>query len=76
MEILEKILLVIDAIIVEEDIQKEVQVLTINKKVGIYIPARLSSERLKNKQILPIGNTCMFEIACKKLNEFPNSINK
>lgn len=50
--------------------------MTINKKVGIYIPARLSSERLKNKQILPIGNTCMFEIACKKLNEFPDSINK
>lgn len=32
------------------------------------MPARLSSQRLPNKQILPIGNTCMFEICCKKLD--------
>ena len=38
-----------------------------NKKIAIFVPARLSSERLPNKQILPIGNTCMFEICCKKL---------
>lgn len=38
-----------------------------HKSVGIYVPARLKSERLPNKQILPIGDTCMFDIACRKL---------
>ena len=38
------------------------------REVGIFVPARLSSHRLPNKQILPIGNTCMFEICCKKLD--------
>ena len=38
------------------------------RHVGIFVPARLSSQRLPNKQILPIGNTCMFEICCKKLD--------
>lgn len=37
------------------------------KQVGIFVPARLNSERLPNKQILPIGELSMFEIACKKL---------
>lgn len=36
--------------------------------IGIFIPARLSSERLPRKQILPIGDSCMFDICCKKLN--------
>ena len=39
------------------------------KDFGIFVPARLNSQRLPNKQILPIGDTCMFEICCKKLNE-------
>lgn len=47
-----------------------------NKQVGIFIPARLQSQRLENKLILPIGDTCLFEIACKKLNEMPLSINR
>jgi len=38
------------------------------KHVGIFVPARLSSQRLPNKQTLPIGDTCMFEICCKKLD--------
>ena len=46
------------------------------KKTGIFVPARLSSQRLPNKQILPIGNTCMFDICCSKLNELDPEINK
>lgn len=38
------------------------------KDFGIFVPARLNSQRLPNKQILPIGDTCMFEICCEKLN--------
>jgi CMP-N-acetylneuraminic acid synthetase len=38
-----------------------------NKKIGIFVPARLGSHRLPNKQILPIGDTCMFDICCQKL---------
>lgn len=37
-------------------------------QIGIFAPARLNSQRLPNKQILPIGNSCMFEICCKKLD--------
>ena len=47
-----------------------------NKKVGVFIPARLSSERLPNKLILPMGDSCLFEIACKKLNNISNKFNK
>lgn len=36
--------------------------------VAIVVPARLNSERLPNKQILPIGNKNMFEIACQNLS--------
>lgn len=39
------------------------------KDFGIFVPARLNSQRLPNKQILPIGDTCMFDICCQKLNE-------
>ena len=46
------------------------------KKTGIFVPARLSSQRLPNKQILPIGDTCMFDICCKKLNNLNSNINK
>ena len=47
-----------------------------NKQIGIFIPARLSSERLPNKLVLPIGDTCLFDIACKKLNTISNKYNK
>lgn len=38
-----------------------------NKKIGIFVPARLDSKRLPNKQILPLGDSCMFEKCCQKL---------
>lgn len=46
------------------------------KRIGVFLPGRLESERLPNKLILPIGNTCLWEIACKKLNDLPNKYNK
>lgn len=45
------------------------------KDFGIFVPARLNSQRLPNKQILPIGDTCMFEICCKKLNFITKAYN-
>lgn len=36
--------------------------------IAIVVPARLNSQRLPNKQLLPIGDSNMFEIACKKLS--------
>jgi len=38
------------------------------KTIGIFMPGRLNSERLPNKLILQIGNTCLWEIACSKLS--------
>lgn len=38
-----------------------------SNEIGIFVPARLASKRLPNKQILPIGSLNMFEICCKKL---------
>lgn len=38
------------------------------KTIGIFAPARLGSQRLPNKQILPIKNTNMFEMCCQKLD--------
>ena len=45
------------------------------KDFGIFVPARLNSQRLPNKQILPIGDTCMFEICCEKLNFITKAYN-
>lgn len=45
-------------------------------KIGVYIPGRLSSERLPNKLILPLGDSCLWEMACKKLNELPDKYSK
>lgn len=39
-----------------------------NKKIGIFAPARLSSKRLPNKQLLPLRNSCMFDMCCQKLD--------
>ena len=39
-----------------------------DSNIGIFVPARLSSQRLPHKQILPIGDSNMFEICCKKLS--------
>ncbi|MFW6007782.1 MAG: cytidylyltransferase domain-containing protein [archaeon] len=45
-------------------------------QLGIFIPGRLASERLPNKLILPLGESCLWEMACKKLNKLPNKYNK
>jgi CMP-N-acetylneuraminic acid synthetase len=47
-----------------------------NKKIGIYIPGRLKIERLHNKLILQLGDSCLWEIACKKLNALPEKYDK
>jgi len=46
------------------------------RKTGIFIPGRLGSERLPNKLTLPLGDSCLWDIACKKLNELPDQYNK
>ena len=43
---------------------------------GIFMPGRLGSERLPNKLILPIGDTCLWEIACEKLDSVSNDFEK
>lgn len=40
-----------------------------NRQVEIFVPARLDSQRLPNKQVLPIGDTCLFDICCNKLQQ-------
>jgi CMP-N-acetylneuraminic acid synthetase len=47
-----------------------------NKKIGIYIPGRLKIERLHNKLILQLGDSCLWEIASKKLNALPEKYDK
>lgn len=37
--------------------------------IGIFIPGRLESERLPNKLVLPFGDSCLWDIACKKLSQ-------
>ncbi len=46
------------------------------KQLGIYIPGRLNSERLPNKLILRLGGSCLWDIACNKLNQLPERYNK
>jgi len=43
--------------------------------VGIFMPGRLQSERLPKKLTLPLGDTCLWEIACKKLSQI-EGVNK
>lgn len=45
-------------------------------KLGVFIPGRLQSQRLPNKLILPLGDSCLWEIACKKLSELPSKYEK
>ena len=45
-------------------------------QVGVFIAGRLGSERLPNKLILPLGDSCLWEIACRKLNALPKVFNK
>ena len=44
-------------------------------KLGVFIPGRLSSERLPNKLILPLGESSLWEMACKKLSQLPEKYN-
>ena len=46
------------------------------KQVGVFLPGRLASSRLPNKLILPIGDTCLWEIACKKLDSLSDEYEK
>lgn len=47
------------------------------KKIGIFLPGRLKSERLSNKLLLPLGNDkTLWSIACEKLNSLPDKYNK
>jgi CMP-N-acetylneuraminic acid synthetase len=45
-------------------------------KLGVFIPGRLGSQRLKNKLVLPINDTCLWEIACRKLNSISDKYEK
>lgn len=45
------------------------------KTIGIFAPARLDSQRLPNKQLLPIKNSNMFEMCCEKLNYITKAYN-
>ena len=44
--------------------------------IGIFIPARTTSNRLPNKLLLPFGKTNLFDIACKKVSELPDRFGK
>jgi CMP-N-acetylneuraminic acid synthetase len=46
------------------------------RKIGVFIPGRLSSERLPNKLILPLGESNLWDMACRKLNDLPDEYNK
>lgn len=43
--------------------------------IGIFAPARLGSQRLPNKQILPIRDSCMFDMCCQKLEYIHKAYN-
>jgi CMP-N-acetylneuraminic acid synthetase len=45
-------------------------------KIGVFIPGRLDSERLPNKLILPLGQSCLWDMACQKLNALPDKYDK
>jgi CMP-N-acetylneuraminic acid synthetase len=47
-----------------------------NKKIGVFIPGRIKSERLPDKLILPLGESSLWEMACRKLNDLPKKYNK
>jgi len=47
-----------------------------NKKIGVFIAGRLASERLPNKLILPILDTCLWEKALQNLSALPSTVDK
>lgn len=44
--------------------------------IGIFIPARTTSNRLPKKLLLPFGESNLFDIACKKISELPDRFGK
>lgn len=44
--------------------------------IGVFISGRLGSERLPRKLILPIGDSCLWDMACSKLQGLTDSYNK
>ena len=47
-----------------------------DRKLAIFMPGRLASERLPNKLILPLGDSSLWEMACRKLNNLPEKYGK
>jgi CMP-N-acetylneuraminic acid synthetase len=45
-------------------------------RLGVFMPGRLGSERLPQKLILPLGESNLWDMACKKLNDLPNRYDK
>jgi CMP-N-acetylneuraminic acid synthetase len=45
-------------------------------KLGVFVPGRLQSQRLPQKLIKPIGNSCLWEICLDKLNFLPSKYEK
>ena len=43
---------------------------------AIFMPGRLNSERLPGKLLLPVGDTNLWEIACKRLNDLNLPVSK
>ena len=39
------------------------------KKIGIFTPGRVGSERLPNKLVRPLGESCLWDISCQKLDK-------
>lgn len=50
--------------------------MAVSKKIGVFMPARLASERLPNKMILPLGRSNLWDMACKRLSSLPAKYNK
>jgi CMP-N-acetylneuraminic acid synthetase len=48
----------------------------IHMSIGVFVAGRLNSMRLPKKLILPIGDSCLWDIACRKLNNLPGNYNK
>lgn len=46
------------------------------KKIAIFIPGRTASQRLVNKLLLPIGDSTLWNEACKKLAQLPDKYEK
>jgi len=40
--------------------------------IGVFIPGRLGSQRLPSKLVLPLGQSCLWRIACEKLDALPD----